>query len=101
MEAWSEGASRLTVVCRPRVVCAHGNSANRGKRLGGAELFQRCVERTNPLLGIEKAAPVVPAYALPASKSARASSRGLVNRACAFGRRFTARGSTRSGRWPT
>ena len=38
---------------------------------------------------------------LSASSSARASSRGLVSKSCGFGRRFTARGSTRPGRLPT
>ena len=37
----------------------------------------------------------------PASSSRRASTRGLINSRCGFGRRFTARGSTRSGRLPT
>ena len=36
-----------------------------------------------------------------ASSSARAWARGLVRRACGFGRRFSARGSMRPGRWPT
>ncbi len=38
--------------------------------------------------------------AVPRS-SARASSRGLVSSLCPLGRRLIARGSTRSGRWPT
>jgi hypothetical protein len=37
----------------------------------------------------------------PASSSGRAWARGLVNSRCGFGRRCTARGSTRSGRLPT
>ena len=38
---------------------------------------------------------------LLSSSSARAGARGLVRRACGLGRRFTARGSTRPGRFPT
>ena len=40
-------------------------------------------------------------YGLLRSNAARASARDFVKRSCGFGRRLTARGSTRSGRWPT
>jgi hypothetical protein len=70
------------------------------KEVGGLKKFKDLLEAISGTNGT--AACGVRVYVeAPASSSRRASARGLVNSRWDFGRRFIARGSTRSGRLPT
>ena len=91
-----EAAARLAAAAT-----AHKDSAVRLPRF---EIPSGCGIRSDGPLSSSALAPHAPrqpAVAAGLSRSARACSRGFISSFCFLGRRLTARGSTRFGRWPT
>ena len=79
---------------------AHREPRRRQTRFGFSEVIDPGVSLSERRFGRHDPARQ-PAVADELNNSALATARGFINSFCFFGRRFTARGSTRFGRFPT